>query len=132
MTIRLDESTVEYLKALSEEMELPYQSLINLYLRDCEASRRRLALTWRPVCAAAVERQLVLTVTVRKRRRRMICFWERARSTIYFLYVYPTNGQDNLTPDRFGAAPSPRRPVHVSLGEIVRPAESRAPRALGG
>jgi predicted DNA binding CopG/RHH family protein len=38
VTIRLDESTVEYFKALSAETELPYQSLINLYLRDCAAS----------------------------------------------------------------------------------------------
>jgi predicted DNA binding CopG/RHH family protein len=44
VTIRLDESTVEYFKALSEETELPYQSLINLYLRECAASRRRLDL----------------------------------------------------------------------------------------
>ena len=54
VTIRLDQSTVEYFKALSEETELPYQSLINLYLRDCAASGRRLALTWRRARAAAV------------------------------------------------------------------------------
>ena len=51
VTIRLDDSTVEYFKALAEETELPYQSLINLYLRDCAASGRRLALTWRPARA---------------------------------------------------------------------------------
>lgn len=54
VTIRLDESTVEYSKALAVETELPYQSLINLYLRDCAASGRRLALTWRPQRAGAV------------------------------------------------------------------------------
>jgi predicted DNA binding CopG/RHH family protein len=54
VTIRLDDSTVEYFKALAEETELPYQSLINLYLRDCAASERKLALTWRPARAAAV------------------------------------------------------------------------------
>jgi uncharacterized DUF497 family protein len=48
VTIRLDESTVEYFKALAEGTAPPYQSLINLYLRDCAASGRRLALTWRP------------------------------------------------------------------------------------
>lgn len=53
ITIRLDETTVEYFKALAEESELPYQSLINLYLRDCAASGRRLALTWRPAKAGA-------------------------------------------------------------------------------
>ena len=54
VTIRLDESTVEYFKALAEETELPYQSLINLYLRDCAASGRRPALIWRPARAGAV------------------------------------------------------------------------------
>jgi predicted DNA binding CopG/RHH family protein len=49
VTIRLDESTIEYFKAMAEETELPYQSLINLYLRDCASSKRRLKLTWRPV-----------------------------------------------------------------------------------
>jgi predicted DNA binding CopG/RHH family protein len=53
ITIRLDETTVEYFKALAEESELPYQSLINLYLRDCAASGRRLALTWRPAKVGA-------------------------------------------------------------------------------
>lgn len=47
VTIRLDQSTVTYFKQLAEETELPYQSLINLYLRDCAASGRRLSLNWR-------------------------------------------------------------------------------------
>jgi predicted DNA binding CopG/RHH family protein len=46
-TIRLDLSTLAYFKALAEEMGLPYQSLINLYLRDCAATKRKLKLTWR-------------------------------------------------------------------------------------
>ena len=53
VTIRLDQSTVEYFKGLAEETELPYQTLINLYLRDCAASGRKLALTWRPSKAGA-------------------------------------------------------------------------------
>lgn len=51
VTIRLDDSTVEYFKALAAETELPYQSLINLYLRDCAASGRRLSLKWKPARA---------------------------------------------------------------------------------
>ena len=47
VTIRLDEPTIAYFKALAEETELPYQSLINLYLRDCAAQERRLDLSWR-------------------------------------------------------------------------------------
>jgi predicted DNA binding CopG/RHH family protein len=53
VTIRLDQSTVEYFKSLAEETELPYQTLINLYLRDCAASGRKLALTWRPTKVGA-------------------------------------------------------------------------------
>ncbi|TFG51283.1 MAG: antitoxin [Gemmatimonadales bacterium] len=47
ITIRLDEGTIDYFKQLAEETELPYQSLINLYLRDCAASGRRLSMTWK-------------------------------------------------------------------------------------
>ncbi|MFA6045686.1 MAG: BrnA antitoxin family protein [Phycisphaerales bacterium] len=53
VTIRLDASTVAYFKRLAEESEIPYQTLINLYLRDCAASGRRLALNWKPVRAGA-------------------------------------------------------------------------------
>lgn len=48
VTIRLDESTIAYFKALAAETELPYQSLINLYLRDCATAGRRPAISWRP------------------------------------------------------------------------------------
>jgi uncharacterized protein (DUF4415 family) len=46
VTIRLDEETIAYFKALAEGMSIPYQTLINLYLRDCAASRKRLRLEW--------------------------------------------------------------------------------------
>ena len=46
VTIRLDRDTVEYFKALAEKTGLPYQSLINLYLRDCAANRRRPSFRW--------------------------------------------------------------------------------------
>ena len=42
ITIRLDKETVSYFKALATELGVPYQNLINLYLRDCAASHRRL------------------------------------------------------------------------------------------
>ena len=48
VTIRLDERTIDYFRELSEETGIPYQTLINLYLRDCAASRRRLSMSWRP------------------------------------------------------------------------------------
>ncbi|MDI6748783.1 BrnA antitoxin family protein [Sulfuricystis multivorans] len=47
ITIRLDEESIEYFKALSEEVGIPYQSLINLYLRDCALSHRKPNLDWR-------------------------------------------------------------------------------------
>ena len=49
VTIRLDERTIEYFQGLSVELEVPYQTLINLYLRDCASTQRRLAMRWRPV-----------------------------------------------------------------------------------
>ena len=48
ITIRLDEDSISYFKAVSEEVGIPYQSLINLYLRDCAASHRKLFLNWKP------------------------------------------------------------------------------------
>lgn len=48
VTIRLDELTIDYFKDLAEETGIPYQTLINLYLRDCAASGRRLSMSWRP------------------------------------------------------------------------------------
>jgi predicted DNA binding CopG/RHH family protein len=48
VTIRLDESTLEYFHALAVEMGIPYQTLINLYLRDCAAHQRKLSLQWDP------------------------------------------------------------------------------------
>ncbi|HTR78279.1 MAG TPA: CopG family antitoxin [Gemmatimonadaceae bacterium] len=48
VTIRLDEPTITYFKALATELDVPYQTLINLYLRDCAATSRRPAMHWRP------------------------------------------------------------------------------------
>lgn len=48
ITIRLDEPTIGYFKELAEETGIPYQTLINLYLRECAASRKKLSLKWRP------------------------------------------------------------------------------------
>ena len=47
ITIRLDEESITYFKAISEDVGIPYQSLINLYLRDCAASHRKLDLNWK-------------------------------------------------------------------------------------
>ena len=47
ITIRLDTSTLEYFQQLAAELEVPYQTLINLYLRDCAESDRRPTMRWR-------------------------------------------------------------------------------------
>lgn len=46
ITIRLDKTTVAYFKGLAAELGMPYQNLINLYLRDCALHQKKLALTW--------------------------------------------------------------------------------------
>lgn len=48
ITIRLDRDTLAYFKELADEAALPYQTLINMYLRDCAAQRKKLRLEWRP------------------------------------------------------------------------------------
>lgn len=47
ITLRLDPKVVDYFKEMATEQDIPYQSLINLYLRDCVAKKRELDLTWR-------------------------------------------------------------------------------------
>ena len=46
VTIRMGEDVVEYFKQLSEETGIPYQSLINLYLKDCIAHGKKPDLSW--------------------------------------------------------------------------------------
>jgi uncharacterized protein (DUF4415 family) len=46
ITIRLDKATVAYFRSLAAELGMPYQNLINLYLRDCALNRKKLALKW--------------------------------------------------------------------------------------
>ncbi len=46
VTIRLDRDSVEYFKSLAKETAIPYQTLINLYLRDCVIHRRKLQMKW--------------------------------------------------------------------------------------
>jgi uncharacterized protein (DUF4415 family) len=47
ITIRLGEDVLDYFKSLGDEMGIPYQSLINLYLRDCVAHQRRVSMDWK-------------------------------------------------------------------------------------
>jgi predicted DNA binding CopG/RHH family protein len=46
VTIRLDKVSVAYFKAMANELGMPYQNLINLFLRDCTINKKRLSLKW--------------------------------------------------------------------------------------
>ena len=46
ITIRLDKPTVSYFKSLATEVGMPYQNLINLFLRDCALNHKKLELKW--------------------------------------------------------------------------------------
>ena len=47
IAIRLDEDAISYFKGISDKVGIPYQSLINLYLRYCAATHRQLNLQWK-------------------------------------------------------------------------------------
>lgn len=46
VSMRLSEDVVTYFKAMANEAGLPYQSLINLYLRDCVMQNRKVHVAW--------------------------------------------------------------------------------------
>ena len=46
VTMRLSEDVIGYFKQMAEDAGVPYQSLINLYLRDCVASHRKIDISW--------------------------------------------------------------------------------------
>ncbi|MES2354668.1 MAG: CopG family antitoxin [Pseudomonadota bacterium] len=47
VTMRLSEDIIGYFKEMADEANVPYQSLINLYLRDCVAQHRKINISWR-------------------------------------------------------------------------------------
>ena len=46
ITIRIDAAAVDYFKQMAAELGMPYQNLINLFLRDCAIQKRRPVLQW--------------------------------------------------------------------------------------
>jgi uncharacterized protein (DUF4415 family) len=46
VTLRLGVDVIEYFKNLAEETGIPYQNLINLYLRECAHLHKKLSLNW--------------------------------------------------------------------------------------
>jgi len=47
LTIRLDEDTLTYFRDLADETGIPYQTLINLYLRECAMTKKRPSMRWK-------------------------------------------------------------------------------------
>ena len=72
LTIRLDEDTISYFQGLSRELSLPYQTLINMYLRDCAETRKRPHWVAPPLPEAAVKapRRAAASVTRRSDRKK--------------------------------------------------------------
>ncbi len=52
VTIRMGIDIIEYFKNLADETGIPYQNLINLYLRDCVQSQRKISIKWKSEKAA--------------------------------------------------------------------------------
>lgn len=48
LTIKLDEETITYFQGMAEDLAIPYQTLMNMYLRECADSGKRLRLHWKP------------------------------------------------------------------------------------
>ena len=46
ITIRMGVDILDYFKALAEETGIPYQNLINSYLRDCVVTQRKPSMKW--------------------------------------------------------------------------------------
>jgi len=46
VTMRLSEDVIEYFKSMAKDSDIPYQTLINLYLRDCLSHHRKLNVSW--------------------------------------------------------------------------------------
>jgi predicted DNA binding CopG/RHH family protein len=46
ISIRLEKETVEYFKKLASEIDIPYQNLMNMYLRECAQNNFKPNIHW--------------------------------------------------------------------------------------
>ena len=53
ITIRLEKNTLEYFKSIASEIDIPYQKLINLFLRNCAENNQKPEISWKPKKHAA-------------------------------------------------------------------------------
>ena len=47
ITIRIDEDSLNYFRRISSDVGIPYQNVINMYLRDCTKANKKLSLNWK-------------------------------------------------------------------------------------
>ncbi len=57
ITIRVDTVAVDYFKQMAAELGMPYQNLINLFLRECALQKRRPSIQWQEDAAKQPVRQ---------------------------------------------------------------------------
>ncbi len=48
ITIRVENDTIDYFKKIASETDIPYQKLINLFLRDCATHKKAPEINWKP------------------------------------------------------------------------------------
>jgi predicted DNA binding CopG/RHH family protein len=46
ISIRIEKETVEYFKKLAAEIDIPYQNLMNMYLRECAQNNFKPNIYW--------------------------------------------------------------------------------------
>lgn len=46
ISIRIENETVEYFKKLASEIDIPYQNLMNMYLRECAENNKKPNIHW--------------------------------------------------------------------------------------
>jgi predicted DNA binding CopG/RHH family protein len=46
VTIKIAPATIDYFKEQAAELDIPYQTLINMYLTDCVKNKKKLQMIW--------------------------------------------------------------------------------------
>jgi uncharacterized protein (DUF4415 family) len=47
ISIKIDQTVIDYFKNLSADNGIPYQTLINMYLSDCVRNKRKIEISWK-------------------------------------------------------------------------------------
>lgn len=46
ISIRIEEDIIQYFKDLAKKSGIPYQNLINLYLKECVLTKKKISIQW--------------------------------------------------------------------------------------